>query len=365
MDPSPQTHMTQPQGNEAMERPKRAVELDVLRGASALAVLVLHASSEPLIEEAASGRASWVFLVPNVIARFAVPVFMMLSGIGLTLSSHRDESYWRFLWRRASTVVPAYVIWTLIYAWLLPTHELTASSLLTDLLTGHACKHLYFVPALLRLYVLYPVLSAVARSGVWAVAASCALSWSMIWLSEPLTSTALGVVVDEVLPLRWIGYFVLGIWLANVRSQPSDSRASRTLARVTKLMPVAAVVLFVSMLAIVRTVVAETADIEDALGVAEPLVLPYSVSVLLWVSSRAFGAGPLVRFLSFVSDRSYDVYLSHMLVLHVCTLILQAFIDQPPHVVLFVTGVLLGTPLALLTAMLSDAARSGIERVSR
>lgn len=374
---------------------KRVVDLDLLRGASALAVLVLHASAEPLIEEAAEGRASWVFLLPNVIARFAVPVFMILSGMGLTLSSHRDESYGRFLWRRVASVVPAYVVWTLIYTWLMPKPERSVATLLTDLLTGHACKHLYFVPALLRLYVLFPVLSFFARD-LWGVAGSCILSWSMIWLSPALTSTTLGVVVDEALPLRWIGYFVLGIWLGRarqarsdrephapatgaaampasapavgnraLRAHKADSQVACRLARARAAAPVIAIVLLVAMIAIVRVVVAESADIEVALGAAEPLIFPYSVSVLLWVSALTFGTGPLERALTFVSDRSYDVYLSHMLVLHLCMLILQTFTPESTHLMQFAIGVLLGTPMALAIAMLSDAARSGWKRPAR
>lgn len=58
------------------ERSGRAVELDVLRGSSALAVIVLHAGSGPLTEQAALGDASWPLLV--TMNRCQVTLFLII-----------------------------------------------------------------------------------------------------------------------------------------------------------------------------------------------------------------------------------------------------------------------------------------------
>jgi|GEM_PF-3859837 len=333
--------------NLGVEQSGRAVELDVLRGLSALAVIVLHAGSDPLTEQAALGHASWTLLVPNVAARFAVPVFMMLSGMGLTLSARRAETYPRFVWRRLSSIVPEYVVWTFIYAWLLPHDEpMSGRTLLDYLITGHASRHLYFVPAVVRLYLLYPVLRYFAR-GAWGVAGCCALSWSMIWLSPLLEHMPLGALLSDVLPLRWIGYFVLGIWLA-------QARASNSGAALPSIRVFAPLFVLACIVAIVRYVIAQSADIEVALDAAEPLVFPYSVCVLLWWSGLTFTDGKLVRFLTFVSDHSYGVYLSHSLMLYVCAISLQALPIEHTHLMLFATGVVFGIPLSLATAWLND-----------
>lgn len=346
----------------AREPGQRALELDVLRGAGALAVVVIHASATPLSEESALGQASWMLLVPNVAARFAVPVFMILSGMGLTLSARRSERYAQFLWRRLTGIVPAYVVWTVIYGWLLPKHEvMTVQTVVTDLLTGHASNHLYFVPALVRLYLLYPVMSYFARVPC-GVASCCALSWSTIWLSPILASTALGAFLDELLPLRWMGFFVLGIWLANER--PAESRSHSRLERARALSPLVVTASLGCMLAIVRRVTTQDADIDAALGAAEPFIFPYSVGVLLWSTGAAFSAGPLVRILTFVSDRSYGVYLSHMLTLHVSTTGLQAFVGQSTYFLMFAGGAL-GLALALAIATLSDRAKRALFRGAR
>jgi peptidoglycan/LPS O-acetylase OafA/YrhL len=357
----------------AREPSTRAGELDVLRGACVLAVIVLHASAGPLTEESVLGRTSWMLLVPNVTARFAVPVFMILSGMGLTLSARHDEGYPRFLWRRLSRIIPAYVVWSLIYAWAFPHHEsMSVRTVLAELITGHASHHLYFVPAIVRLYLLYPVVSYLAHAVPWGVAGCCVLSWSMIWLSPMLSHTPLGAFVDDVLPLRWVGYFALGIWLARARwpnqrtamSRGSDA-VTRALGRAQTLAPVAAIASLGCMIAIVRCVDEQSADIDVALGAAEPLIFPYGVGILLWSTGLRFGAGRFVRFLTFVSDHSYAVYLSHVLILQLCALSVQALVAQRTHLTMFSTGLVLGIPLALATAVLSDRAKRGYMMLHR
>jgi probable poly-beta-1,6-N-acetyl-D-glucosamine export protein len=345
----------------------RSIALDVLRGAGALSVIVLHASAGPLTEESALGHASWMLLVPNVTARFAVPVFMILSGMGLTLSARRDEDYPRFLWRRLSKILPAYVAWSLIYAWAFPNHEsMSLRTLVADLITGQASHHLYFVPAIVRLYLLYPVASYLAQAVPFGVAGCCALSWSMIWLSPLLARMPFGALMDDVLPLRWMGYFVFGIWLARARlaerrtAVPRHSDApTRALRRAQALAPLVAIASLGCMIAIVRSVTEQSADIDVALGAAEPLVFPYSIAILLWSTGLPFGDGRFVRFLRFVSDHSYAVYLCHVLMLQLCALGLEALAAESTHLTTFSICLALGIPLALATAVLSDRAKQG------
>lgn len=326
------------------------MQLDMLRGAGALAVIVLHASANPLTEASSLGQPSWMLLVPNVTARFAVPVFVMLSGMALTLAARSDESYLRFLWRRLSRIVPAYLVWTLIYACVFPKHEaLSVRTLLCDLLTGHASSHLYFVPAIVALYALYPLLRALAVP--WGVVCCCALSLSMIWFSALLTSTALGELLDAALPLRFIGYFVLGIWFAQA------GLASAALAHARRIAPAVAVTSLACMIATVRRVLAQSGNIDVALDEAEPLIFPYSVSVLLWSTSVSPGVGWIRRMLTFVSKHSYSVYLSHVLILHLCARTVHALVAERTHLMMFCTSLVFGIPLSLWAATLGVRAK--------
>lgn len=334
----------------------------MLRSVGALSVIVLHASAEPLTEQSVQRDASWIMLVCNVAARFAVPVFVILSGMGLTLSTHAQDRYPRFLSRRLSKIIPAYLAWSIIYMLVFPSDEsITIRTAISTLLTGHASSHLYFVPAIVRLYLLYPILSYLVLSVPCAVAGCCAISWSMIWLAPMLTSTPLGALIAELLPLRWIGYFSLGIGLAHARSANAPLPMS-ALARARAFAPLIALGSLGCMIAIVRRVIQQSADIEVALGAIEPLILPYSVSVLLWSTGLRFGDGWVVRGLTFVSKHSYAVYLCHQLVLHACAQRLDALDTEFTPLAMFSAGMALCVPLALAAAVLSDRAERYVRR---
>jgi surface polysaccharide O-acyltransferase-like enzyme len=338
------------------------VELDVLRALGALAVVVLHASAGELTAACAERHADFVFLIPNVAARFAVPAFIILSGMGL-FASDRHESYLRFLQRRMSRLLPAYLAWSLIYVVAMPRQPARdlPQQVLGDLLTGDASYHLYFVPVVVRLYLLYPLVRYIALRVPWGTAACFLLSWAMIPLQPWLAKSSLGAMLDGALPLCWIGYFALGIKLAEHRllqrqaqargRVDASARASR-LARA--LAPAISVAALTAMVAIARRVAEQSANAEVALGAAEPLIFPYAGSVALWVTNTTWRSAWLVRAMTFLSVHSYAIYLAHSLVLRLCAQGLAALDRQPSRLTAFLAIVALGVPLSIIAAMLSD-----------
>ena len=89
--------------------------MDIVRGLAILAVVAIHFPGGPLTESTMAGLVSLAYMIVNVAARFAVPTFVLLSGLGLSLSDKRDEGYFDFLRRRVGKLLPAYIAWTLIY----------------------------------------------------------------------------------------------------------------------------------------------------------------------------------------------------------------------------------------------------------
>ncbi len=165
-----------------METPKRIIEIDIARALAILAVIVIHISATPLIENFGQDRGpvSLLYLVLNVAARFGVPTFVMLSGMGLALSYRPGGSYVGFLKRRLGKIVPAYLAWSLIYSLfyngdngaLAMPHGVSVSKIAADMVTGGACYHLYFVPLIVILYLLFPVLWKILRTNAGLAGAS-------------------------------------------------------------------------------------------------------------------------------------------------------------------------------------------------
>ena len=197
----------------------RHEDLDWVRTVSAVSVVLLHASSS-FVNRYSSLRVLGVSpaLLCNQITRFAVPVFFMLSGLGLGLSK-RPMKLPDFWLRRLRKLAVPYVIWSLFYFLLdhrgdfalLPQLGIPVFGNL--LLRGGAASHLWFLPVLLELYLLYPGLKwLMRRAPGWTLTASflltlfCTLA---IYVPLPLPPW-LRPRLWRLFP-TWIFYFVLGM----------------------------------------------------------------------------------------------------------------------------------------------------------
>ena len=82
--------------------------MDGLRAVAALAVVMIHVSA---------GRMNPVGVSCNQAARFAVPLFIMLSGYGHMYSwlQHSGQSAVQTAKRRLKRVLPAYLVWSVLY----------------------------------------------------------------------------------------------------------------------------------------------------------------------------------------------------------------------------------------------------------
>ncbi len=150
---------------------------DVLRIIAILAVIAIHTL---MVYRGVAGAAAPVILIDQML-HFAVPVFFFVSGAVIwgRPFAGGGVAYARFLRGRASRVVLPYLAWSAVYLLLLASRQgwlpvLQASPLL--ILSGRTWYHLFFVPALLLLYLLTPLASPLAqRWPGWFVLAAYAL----------------------------------------------------------------------------------------------------------------------------------------------------------------------------------------------
>ncbi len=139
---------------------ERVKSIDSLRGLAILAVILIHTTTRTL--EASDfnlvGFPQTLFL--NQIARFAVPLFFIISGFVLEIS-FKNESYWSFIKRRLSKIFIPYALWSLIYYFFVYTNN--NDNLFKVFFWGNASYQLYFIPALLVFYLLFPVIHKVLQ----------------------------------------------------------------------------------------------------------------------------------------------------------------------------------------------------------
>ncbi len=205
-----------------MRKTDRWIALDFVRVMAMFSVILLHTSSGFVFgESSVTLRGLSLAYLINQAVRYCVPLFFMISGLSLALSAH-ETSYGGFLRGRAKKIVLPYLFWTLLYFW----DQMEAWSpweLIRALLLGTAAPHLYFIVALVQLYLLYFLLRrALNRRPVLTMGLAFLLSLLMQW------AVYLMVFQVYLLPGAWRPYllktfvpwlfvFVLGMMLAKTR----------------------------------------------------------------------------------------------------------------------------------------------------
>ena len=122
--------------------------MDGLRAAAALAVVMIHVSA---------GQTTDAELVWNQLSRFAVPMFLVLTGFGHAgaLAEGKFEPQgWTAVRRRLSRVLPPYFLWSAAYLVLEALCGTPHKHPLFDLLTGGAYVHLYYIFILVQFVLL-------------------------------------------------------------------------------------------------------------------------------------------------------------------------------------------------------------------
>src|SRR4051812_7155042 len=89
--------------------------INSLRLIALFAVIMLHVSAIPLGQYGHLPTVTWLTAdFYNALVRFAVPVFVMITG---ALTLHREYEFGPFLKKRLSRVVVPFLFWSLVYVW--------------------------------------------------------------------------------------------------------------------------------------------------------------------------------------------------------------------------------------------------------
>lgn len=94
---------------------KRIEELDFTRIIAMIAVITIHVTSAYIgYQSNILVMGMNVAFILNQLTRFAVPLFILLSGTSLGLSAN-DDSYRGFLHKRLTKIGIPYLAWTAVY----------------------------------------------------------------------------------------------------------------------------------------------------------------------------------------------------------------------------------------------------------
>lgn len=184
---------------------------DGLRVFSILAVIMLHTSAVRVANwSPIESMTWWVAHVCDSLCRWAVPVFIMLSG-GLILDAERPYTILSFYKKRLARVAIPFVFWAGVYFyWSYKSYgmHITPAFIKNSLWQGLTYNHLYFIFIILGLYAVSPALRLMPRH----------LSSRGIWIAVILIMSAASTgILFRYLPMNgltrfvpYIAYFLLG-----------------------------------------------------------------------------------------------------------------------------------------------------------
>ncbi|MFH0943003.1 MAG: acyltransferase [Candidatus Beckwithbacteria bacterium] len=129
--------------------------IDLLRLISILAVVLIHTVTRTLEVTGYILDQTPVAFILHQITRFAVPLFFMISGFVLELNYDNHASCWQYITKRLSRIFVPYVFWSAVYFYFIYTQH--GPDFISALIYGSASHQLYFIPAILIFYLIFPL----------------------------------------------------------------------------------------------------------------------------------------------------------------------------------------------------------------
>jgi surface polysaccharide O-acyltransferase-like enzyme len=140
---------------------ERNLIFDNLRGICMFGVIAIHIGS--FIMDSSTPNVN-LFLLFEVLSRYSVPTFFLISGYGLFYAYPLEEplSYGKFLLKRLWTIGLPYVLFSLFYIFYFDQcypdqHTWDLDRVLFKISFGTAYYHIYFLVILIWFYVCFPL----------------------------------------------------------------------------------------------------------------------------------------------------------------------------------------------------------------
>jgi len=298
--------------------PAKAENIDWINNLRLIAlysVIILHCSSPLLADYSKAPVADWWtadFL--NALTRFAVPVFVMITG---ALLIHREYEIGDFLKKRLTRVVVPFLFWSLVYVWYSwYNEEITFGSdawvniqQVLHLLKYGSSYHLWYVYMLIGLYFFIPVISKFVRNASEKEILYFLIIWAAVMLITQPYLLRYNPSVDMHYFAGFAGYLVLGHYLAFKDFSVKHLRLWMILLFVFSITLIA----IGSWLLIQYPIWPGTMFYEPV----NPAVVMLSASIFIAIKLTVPKVSPIVTHIrDFAGKYNYGVYLSHALVLY-------------------------------------------------
>ena len=286
-----------------------------LRLIALYAVIVLHTTAVLLAQYGKVPFNDWLTAdCYNAVVRFAVPVFVMITG---ALLLHREYELGDFFKKRLSRVITPFLVWSLVYigySWYndevtFDADAWTNTKLVLHLLKYGSSYHLWYVYMLIGLYFVIPVIGKFVRNAT----ENEVLYFLIVWFGVMMLSQPYLIRYNPQIDLHYfagyIGYLVLGHYLAFKEFKWQNIQAWMTLIFVLTV----GIIAFGSWMLYKSNSTIGTLFYEPI----SPTIVFLSASVFLIARFTVVKLSPaVIRIRDFAGGYNYGIYLAHALVLY-------------------------------------------------
>lgn len=302
---------------------ERNFALDLLRVAACFLVIVQHASEYFYIGDSGSvvtgDNTFWVGIMTSY-GRISVPLFVMISGFFLLPMKDSTSTFFK---KRFTRVLYPFIIWCIVYAVYFVFHrndswlQVGLNILQIPVNFGTQVGHLWYIYMLIGLYLLVPILSPWLKSCSRNELRGYLLLWGVttflpyIHLIFP---EVLGECFWNSSPLLYYftgfsGYLILGHYIKRYG-------ALSVLTAIPLLLVSYGVTAYIFCSRI--DTVALVPDLELSWGFCTVNVMLMAWATFsLFVRYKGMGSGVTGYFLTDISEKSYGMYLAHIIMLNV------------------------------------------------
>ena len=294
--------------------------LDTLRAMAMLGVIIIHVSS-PLVKMAYGKNMSywWIGNVADSAVRFAVPLFLMLSGVTLLVKDYKLGEFYK---RRFLRVLVPFLFWMIvywIYRWLILLPKEQPKELQSILqwainlfLKEGISKHFWYIYMIVFIYLFVPFMGKGLRKLSNNAILFLLTGW--IILTFFLKSTPLniynwsGEYFSKLLGyFLYSGYLVLGYYLSKLTINSIKIRYFTSVVFIISVMAAAVSTYYFSKSA-------HKLDL-SMYGYLSINTIIQSIAIFLTFKDIEI-KNKLLSFIQHtISDYSYGIYLVHILVI--------------------------------------------------
>jgi peptidoglycan/LPS O-acetylase OafA/YrhL len=191
-------------------------EINYLRAIAIIGVLIIHTTDNTAEVKILTGLTFSLMYIEELV-RFAVPMFVFVSGFVLYNKYKSQLSVKDFYKKRFMSVLIPYIIFSVVYCivfaqlGLVPT--LTLNSVITSIFNFTAAGHFWYIKLILTFYIFYPIIIAyyeitTDRFGIYTVTALFSLILIMYLLGSFIPSFGFALST----PFKYLIYFIFGVY---------------------------------------------------------------------------------------------------------------------------------------------------------